>query len=786
MSDTRNLPTYNANVGIQVTDQPDPNSAASSMINAFRSFSEGIAGVSQSISDEQAKQQREILKNNISNAYRGFALEALKNPDQNAALVGFNDSSRSYAKQLLEQTDSFNKPYVSNLVDYYHNEHQFSIEKNAIMQNKRVAQVNAYDRINTATIDWKNAINNSVPMTDEHGNDVQFDAATALFTQQIKNMETDGALGNISPERLGVQRQNMQKDFISSVFLKKYEDHVQAGQGNAFIKQLQAANYNIPGFSIEDKTKLIGEMIRIRDQGQSGARLALGQLKNNINFEIRRVTKGGMPNDNLMQQVSALDENAGHKLSDDIDTAQQAYSNSQAALYKTPEEVEKLKTDLKNIDPNSPNFDKLTKVSDASIKAIDEQTKEFRLNPMEQTMKDPAISDMVNNYQQAFNANSVGTDHKYTPFNSIVQKPWDAIIQSQLHRGLTLNGKAGMRVRLLDNSQVPDMINAMMQSSPRDKITLMNKWNEEYGGGLAFNLVMKQLVDGGMPPQFALLANIDPNSKDAADVSEAVSVPYKTLSAELNKKDNQAVKNINNSSMEDVFGAGAGQSLSSMIFGSKANFGGTDSFKSFMNTTTRYSGDVDREYFNNIATTVQQLAYYYSLTQNMSDNDAVKKAEDVIGSRYDYTIINNKEVRMPLNLPAKTLQTFASEMEKNVSSFNFNTKGYDKDYAKTLISQGYWKNDNTDNGLVWVDANGKLWTDKNGHPFGFSFDEARTGMENPRIPETKKVNQQTEQNIDQGDELANIDRIGAEKIAAAKRIAANRSPAMKAAIGGSQ
>ncbi len=755
MANGRELPTYNKSVGLEVTQQPDPEGSASMMINAFRNFSESVASVSQNISNEQAKQQREIIKNNISNTYRGFALDALKNPDQNAALANYNEASKQYAQGMNAQADTYNRPYVSNLVDYYHNEHLTTVQKNAILQNKRIESVAAYERINNATQDWKDAVNNSVPMVDSDGNDVQFNTAKALFATTIKNAHNDAVTGAIRPERMGAFVAQQTKDFTDSMFLKRYQDHVAAGQGDDYIRELQKSSFNIPGYDVEDKTKLIGQMIHIRDQGKSAAHVAIGQIKQKIADETVRVAKGGTPNLELQEQVKSLDEPTYNKLLDDTNVAEHVYSATQAAFYKSPQEVAALKDSLQQIDPNDQDYGHLRKIADAATKAIDLQTKQFKQNPMAEIMKDPAIQESVNNYEQARNSNSVGdANHMNTPFNSTVPKPWNSIIQAQLHRGLTINGtgtkggNAGTRVRLLDNAQVPEMVNGIMTSTPKEKIEMMNKWNEEYGGGLAFNLVVKQLVDGGMPAQFALLSNIDPASKDATDIAEAVSIPLTTLTKELKSKESDTASAIQSGSYNDVFGyePGIGNKIKRMF--SRGDDSSDDSFRSFMNTTTRHAGDVDREYFNTIATTVQQLATFYSLTQSMDSDAALKKAESVIGSRYDYTVLDNNEIRIPHNTTGEIVKSYAAKMTPQVATFPWNTKGYDKDYAKELIHQGHWKNDSADYGLVWVDANGKLWTDANGHPLSFSFDEAKTGVRHIDTPAATHITQQADNQID--------------------------------------
>jgi hypothetical protein len=186
-----NPPGYEKSVAIQSVQMPDPAAAGNAMINAFRNFSEGVNAITTTITKEQAKQQKDILKNNISNTYKQFSLDALRNPDQNAAIAEYNKNSKEYSKQLLTQTNHFNRAYVGNLVDYYHNEHLYPIEKNAILQNQRQLSVEAYKRMNDATRDWQSAISNSVPMIDEKGEDHQFDSAHALFADQLRNRCAD-------------------------------------------------------------------------------------------------------------------------------------------------------------------------------------------------------------------------------------------------------------------------------------------------------------------------------------------------------------------------------------------------------------------------------------------------------------------------------------------------------------------------------------------------------------------------------------------------------------------
>lgn len=730
MGNSRELPKYERTAALQPNPQADLESAPNAMINAFKNFSSSVNQVTTKITDDEAKSRREIIKNNIDNTYKQFSLEALKNPDQNAALANFKKSSEMYAKGMHAETDSYNRPYVNNLVDYYHNEHLYQIEKNAILQNKRMQEVEANERLGNATQGWMTAVQNSTPMVDEDGNDVQFNNAKALFATTINNAKQDTKTGAISPEKFASFEKEQLKNFTEEMFLKRYEDHVRAGRGNEYLKELQDVDFHVPGYSEDDKRIMISKMIKIRDQNHKSAKLAMGQYKRDITHEIAAVTKGATPNQVLLDEVTAINENAGADLKYRTEVAQSVYANTQAVLHKTPEGVEQFKREMRPTDFNAPDYGKRLDIYNDSVKAIDAQQEEFKANPMVITMQDKGIQEVVNNYQQAFNANAATSDNKYSPFNTSVPKPWDYVIDSQLHGGMTLNGsgakngKPGTRVRLLDEKDTTGMVNDIMTADPHDAIMYMNKLRDQYGEGLPYNLVMKQLVDAGLPADYSLMNNIDPDSVDALQTMQALKLEPEILSQQLAKMGDKVPSTIAKRSERDVFG----------IAGT-----GTPNFKAFVSTLTKHTGDADAEYMAGIQHTVQKIAGYYTLTQGLDPSAAVAKAEDIIANRYSYTSIGNSKVRIPKTLPANTVKEFADKMQDGVSSFPFNMEGSDKARAKIAIEHGHWRNDNVDHGMVWVDANDVMWTDKNGHPYSFSFDEAKTGVLQDRNPQVSGV-----------------------------------------------
>lgn len=721
MGNQRNMPTYDKSVALQVTEQPNPEGAAEMMINSFRNFSETASVITQGISKEVANQERETLKNNISNTYRQFSLDALRNPDQNAALSDYTKKSQDYSRQLMQQTNKFNRPYVSNLVDYYHNEHQYAIEKNAIAQNQRAMVVESYKQMNDATLDVIDAINNSKPMIDEKGEDHQFDTARALAADQFRNMEANAKIRGIEPALMGKTVMALMKKYKVSEYLKRYEDHVDQGKGNDFIANMQKPNYHIPGMTDQDKYQVINQMIKIRDQGKRSAHVAIGQYKYQMQDDLLNIKNGGTPNVELQSHIEAINTNVGAHYKDQQDIAQSQYTAKQAVLLKSPtERADYVKSLYDGIDYNTPEGAKQKRIADASVKAIEEQTKALHADPLSYVVKNnTAIAEAVNTYEQAYNADAVGEQHKYTPLNSVVQKPWNSIIQEQLHLGLKLDGGKDS-VKLLSPADANTRAAEIMAAPPEDQIIAINKLKDEFGNGLPFNLAVKQLVNAGMSPGLAMLRNFDPESNEAKDIAQAFKMPASVLDSELKKLGESIGSDIAKYSIQDIT-----PSVSESFFTGKktTTYSGTNDFGLFLSTTN--PNDADKL---SIANSVKQYAgWLYLSGKESSATSAVKHAENVIASRYDYTQVGNQNIRIPKDYPQSAIISAANKAQKGVSSYAWNilptTNHAD---AMELIEAGHWVNDAIDNGLVWVDANGRQWSDKDGKPLTVSFHDANS------------------------------------------------------------
>lgn len=773
MGNNRDLPKYDKSVAIQVVNQPDGSGTANMIINSFRNFSESVNSVTNRYIKQQDQSQKSVLKNSISTAYRQFAIDALKNPDQNAGFAEYKKNSEEYSKGLMQIAGS-NKEYVQNYTNYYFNTHAFTIEKNAIAQDKRAQEVAAYARIDQSVRDVKDSIANSVPMVDENGKDITYDATHAQIADYVKQMETEAKLGYLHPDTVHRAEKQLFQTFQQDVMLKEYERAIANGTGAEYLKKVRDPNYHIDGMDNVDKAGIIGRIVKAHDAGKVKSAGGIVQLNHDIKAETKRLaTDGGTPNQELMSRAEAAGEKYATQLQNATFTAQVANEARAAATYKTPSELNEYMANLKP-KADDPDYFKKNDAYEYAVKAVQQQDKQFRSNPMAQIIKDPSISDQINDYEQAYNADAVGDPGKiYTPFNSIVAKPWMQIIQLQSQRGLTANGAGNKGIRLLDTKQrVPQILSDLQASSPDEKIAYINKLRDEFGEGLPFNLVMKQLTAAGMPPGLSMLRNFDPESTEANDISAAFSMPASVLTSQLKKLGDKAGAQI----AEDSFTHVRNAAHPDVGYFSTDSGNATSDFKQYISTTKPSDDDV-----KSLASTVQQYAGYLYLTgKEGSESSAMKHAENAIASRYDYTKIGNQPIRIPKDYPQMAITSYAEKAKSGVSSYPwYISDGVDRNDAMELINNGHWTNDNVDHGLVWVDANGRQWSDKNGKPMAISFSDANSPAktETGHVDSAKINHEITDDNLIVGDnesdslddQLKDIDQAGKELMIRGKK-----------------
>lgn len=704
------LPTYKKSVPIEVTPQADIDSSAQMLINSFKQFSNDVTEVATTLNKQVAEERRAIIKNNISTTYQQFAQSAILENDKKKGLDDYNIKANAYSQQLLAETDRFNKDYTKNLLDYYATAHAQPIVTEVQKQNQRVQQVDFVERNARATDDVINAINNSNPALGEN----QYDAALSLAAQQTKGMEQATVQGNMDRNTFGHAYTELRKKYKSEILLNQYKNAVNDGKGRDWLASFDKTN--IEGLDQADKENIHAQIVKINRDHLAEAGLSLSGLNQQMKDEYKGIEETGrLPNADLTNIVNQVIPEKAKQFELQKRIAMRLYNIKQATATMNPSKTENYLNSLlpkpgAKTDLPEPIYRELY---NRAVVAVNKQRQEILADPMKFVQKQPFIQATANNYQISADVNAVGEHKNSSPVNSTVTPPFKSIIEYQQSIGLSLTGKGNQSIRLMTNAEANRRVIQIEQSTARQKIDYMNRLNKDFGGGTAYQLAIRQLVNAGMPSQYALLANANPDSQESQDIGNAFAIPPKTLAADLKSKDESGFKALQASVASQVYtGTGAVNSK----------------FQSYIQSTNSYAGNKSIQYLDGIKSTVEQLASYYLVTgKSTNNNDAINRAQSVIADRYNYTNLDNNTIRVPQQYTPSAIAQYAAKQEIRVKTFPFVLNTRDPKSARELVDKGHWANDPVDHGLVWVDFNGVVWKDKNEQPLSFSFDDAQYG-----------------------------------------------------------
>lgn len=731
-------PRYENSVKLDLSPSVDVNSSAQMLINSFRQFSNSVSDFAEQVTKHETIERQGIVKHNISATYQGFAQQALIRPNQQEALNDYNQKSAQYAQELLGSSYGKNRRWTENLLTYYYTKHRTPIVNNIVEQAKRSQQVDDVERNERATNDIVNAIQNSNPALGDN----QFDSAHSLMAMQKKSLENQMIQGRMGRDVFAHAVHTMNKKYQSLIMLRKFEIAQEDGKGAEFLKSLSKTH--IDGFSPADYHNLHSQILQANTDKMHEAGLADGQLNRQMKDEYSRIEEtGSLENAELTNNVNQYIPERAQQFEIQKRIAARLYNIKQATAQMSPSQVNDYLESLKPKEGENQDYPHAVyqEIYDRAVTAVKKQRSEIMHDPMAFTQKQSFISQSARDYQLSQQVGAVGQHQNNSPINMPIEPPFKSAIQYQQSIGLSLTGKGNQSIRLMTNADANNRVIQIEQSNPRQKIQYMNKLNAEFGGGLPYQLAIKQLVNAGMPAQYALLANINPESQDAQEVAAAFSIPVKTLAADLKAKEPDDFKVLNNTISTQVY----------------SGSGGSQKFQSYVDSANSYAGDKSIQYLDGLKGTLQQLTYYRLLSgKNVTQDQALDWAQNVIADRYNYTNINNQTVRVPKKYTPDAIKTFALNNQDRVKDFPFVLNSQDPQGAKELVMKGHWANDPVDNGLVWVDFNGVVWKDKDHQPLAFSFDDAQYGpflhemMDLDRLNQIQALKRQEETALPQG------------------------------------
>jgi hypothetical protein len=735
MADGRNLPKYEQSVAAEVTGQPDVAGTYNNLIGAFQRFSSTVAEISSDVSKQAALQQREILQHNISTTYRQFANQALNEPDPNKALANYDESVNSYNQQLLKQTGTFNKSYVSSLTDYYSELHRDPIFKNSLAANKRTLQGQFAEYDNTQTQDVNDAVAKSQATIDpETGVNLQFAPAIALYKNQQRSRQQAFTNGNIpSVKAYEAGQKQSYESLMQGIAIKSYKDHLIAGKGDEFWKDYNSGKYadqledaGLPRPS-EKQLEITGNILRsVQKQFQTQVGYDKTSLRQHMANDIEAVQDGAVPNENVAENVRIVFPNEVDSYNARIKGAQEIHSIKRDALYSSPSAITQKVEELKPTDVNDPLYHEKKHAYEVGKAAVLQQEKNIQADPMKYAQNDPTVKAAAQHSQVNADIGMEGTNFQGTPFNLQSPSATDAAMNWQTVKGIPMS-----KQRVMTNDQAKEMVSAFDISDDAGKIGLFSTLREQFPTDVKYRLAVKHLVDSGMNADYSTLVNYDMNDPEARRIVQAIGVD---VSVQKKQLPNKIVEQV-----DALLLAGKNTSFYHSYINTPRMASYWNSIRALQTTDAgQFAGQVD--------SSMQHLTYY-ALTSGIATTPekAYQWASDRVTHGMQFGSYDGQTLRAPAGIEMANIYSYADHQQRTaLHQFQFavpkvlanqnllaggNAKKFHEDYLRTIRS-GHFATNDTMTGLVWSTPNGEIPTDKNGHPFEFLYKDAKNYTDN--------------------------------------------------------
>lgn len=324
-----------------------------------------------------------------------------------------------------------------------------------------------------------------------------------------------------------------------------------------------------------------------------------------------------------------------------------------------------------------------------------------------------------------------------------------------------MHGIPSNKAQLLTNAQASEFGAQMLKAEPVDKVKMILGIQKQYGK-YAPNVMQQLIKQGAVPREYGFFTALDPTSGVLTDVVDALTNTQLTYDSDqkaavkqrVNKAmtvatdrahpDVSTTRRILGFAFQQVKGAVTGREFDAAatntgLFGTPALFDerGTTADIKLKALTESYlsaSGYNTGTLVNTIDNTVNKLTNYYIKVRGLSQDDALAQATRAITSQYEMVDYRDNVIRMPKhkinyndlsNVIANTPELINKVNWKFPELGDFGNPASRTDqinYFKQNIENGHWATDGTDQGLVWVNANGVVNKMENGNPLFISFE----------------------------------------------------------------
>jgi hypothetical protein len=578
------------------------------------------------------------------------------------------------------------------------------------------------------------------------------DSMQYQLSQVLNQIDAAGRTGVISPAQAMKLKEQVTTNTNDEMLYHKYQLAIEHGMGDQFIQSYAKANQGRKGAA--DYAKHIAEFRKIENRNLAEQAVTESTAREFTSDNIKNISLGKPTNtyaDTIAQNAPTLFPSYNH----DKQVAQLSGGIYQQLTAGTEQQAIAQVGHMQEL-LNNPNLSAADRAStqeavELAVKNAHQYFTELKADPMKFVMEKNLLGDVAQ--QQKINEKTgvYLPDDLKTP-DADTKK---SAVQWQMMHGIPSN-----KAQLLTVAQANEFGANLLKAEPTDKVQMIQSINVQYGKYA--NNVMQQLIkQGGVPREYGWFTHLDPESGTLPDMVNALTntaLDYSTEQKASVKARVDRAMNISTerahpdvSSTRRVLGMAYEASLDLVtgreynasatntgLFGTPALFPDNSTpdlkLKALTESMLSASGYNTGELINTIDSTVNKLTNYYVKIRGLSQDDALSQAVRSITDQYEMVDYRDNIIRLPkqeINYnDVSILLTNTPELVNKVE-WQYPLRGDYGDpasrtdqinYFNQNIETGHWATDSTDQGMVWVNANGMINKMKNGNPLFISFE----------------------------------------------------------------
>lgn len=637
-------------------------------------------------------------------------------------------------------------------VDLYHEEYKhlgvFNTQEDADNFAKRLHESEA-KRVKSGGVDEDG---NPVAAPVEKRIAPSIDSLQGNLNQVLAQIDAAGKSGLIPPKQAIKLKQQIMQTANDEMLYHKYQLAVQEGHGDAFIASYAKSQVGRKGAA--EFAKHMGEFKKIEHRNLAEHAMSEKTARQFISDNLKSMALGGAENtyaDTLATNSPVLFPSYVHdkavaQVSGGLYTQFTAGSETQALQLYTY-----LSNKNKSLPDNSPEKMVYEQALDTSLANAQKYFKELKDDPQKFLMEKNLLGDVAQQQKIQQKTPAYLPDSLKVPMADVLEGSiaWQAI------HGIPL-----AQASLMTNAQAREFGGRLLSAQPADKVKMIQSIRRQYGK-YSSNVMQQLMKQGSVPREYGFFTAIDPDSGFLPDVVNALTntdIKYDSGQTEAVKSRVSKAMNVASERAHPDVSSGirflgmAYQSARQLVtrrefdaaptntglFGTPALFPESTTpdvkLKALTESYMSASGYNTGELINTLDTTVNKLTNYYMTARGLSQEDALAQSVKAISGQYEMVDYRDNIIRMPkFKVNYNDLSVLLANTPEMVNKIDWQlpikgdfgraaSRTDEINYFLQNIENGHWATDPTDQGLVWVNANGMVNKMKNGNPLFVSFE----------------------------------------------------------------